>query len=175
MIRVAFASIVLALFTSTTWADSAADVQAAQQLALKFLATIDRGELDQAMAMYAPPPTQADQALKFVTGVNLPAEARRELTRQHEEQLANALAQRRAALERDVMARRSRGTVSNARVKASTLLLQGPNGYVVLVESDASVPVRLVGGEVSTTMASITVSRSKPSAPYQIQSFQTAY
>jgi hypothetical protein len=174
MIRVALASIVLALFTSTTWADSAADVQAAQQLALKFLATIDRGELDQALAMYAPPPTQADQALKFVTGVNLPAEARRELTRQHEEQLASALAARRAALERNVTARRSRGTVGNARVKASTLL-HGENGYVVLVESDASVPVLLVGGEARTTMASITVTRSEPSAPFRIQSFETAY
>ncbi len=52
MIRAAVASIVLALFTSTTQADAAADLQAAQQLALKFLATIDRGELDQALAMY---------------------------------------------------------------------------------------------------------------------------
>lgn len=174
MVRAAFASLVLALFTSTSQADPAADVQAAQQLALQFLATVDRGELDEAIAMYAPPPTQAGQALAMVAGVNLPAEARRELTRQHEEQLANALAQRRAAFDRDVSARRSRGKVSNARVKASTPF-HGENGYTLLVESDASVPVRLAGGEARTTMVTIAVSRSEPSAPYRIQSFQTQY
>jgi hypothetical protein len=174
MIRVAFASIVLSFFSSTTQADAAADLQAAQQLALKFLATIDRGELDQAIAMYALPPTQAGQAMKLVAGVNLPAEATRELTRQHEEQLAQALAQRRVAVQRSVTARKNRGAVRNARVKGSTLL-HGDVGYVFLVESDASVPVRHVGAETTTTMVSITVTRSEPSAPYYIQSFQTEY
>ena len=174
MIRILFASIVLTLFTLPSQADSSADVQAAQQLALKLLATIDRGDLDQALAMYAPPPTQAGQALKLMAGVGLPAEATRELTRQHQEQLENALVERRAMLERNVAARRSRGAASNARVKSSTLL-HGESGYSVLIESDASVPVQLPGGETMTTMASVTVSRSEPSAPYLIQSFQTEY
>ena len=48
-------------------------------------------------------------------------------------------------------------------------------GYNVLVESDASVSVQLAGGETRTTQANILVTRSEPSAPFRIQSFQTNY
>ena len=174
MIRAAFASIVLALFAPTVHADAAADLQAAQQLALKFIAIIDRGEIDEALAMYDPPQTQAGQALKMVAGANLPAEATRELTKQHEQQLAQALAARRAYVERNVAARKSRGALKNTRLQGSMPIPSGA-GYNVMVESDASVSVQLAGGEARTTQANILVTRSEPSAPFRIQSFQTNY